>query len=92
MQVRRSDEEWRKILSPAQYRVLRQEGTELPFTSPLNKEKRPGVFHCAGCGNPVFTTAMKYESGTGWPSFFEAIPGLFADCSQRHGVLRIGIE
>ncbi len=70
-----SKEEWRKRLQPDQFNILREEGTEPPGSSPLNNEKRPGVFTCAGCGLPVFTSDMKYESGTGWPSFFTAIPG-----------------
>ena len=70
-------DEWKKRLSPAAYDVLREEGTERPGTSPLNAEKRPGVFACAGCGLPLFTSEMKYESGTGWPSFFTTIPGAF---------------
>jgi peptide-methionine (R)-S-oxide reductase len=72
-----SKEEWRKRLQPNQFNILREEGTEPPGTSPLNNEKRPGVFTCAGCGLPVFTSDMKYESGTGWPSFFTVIPGGF---------------
>ncbi len=71
-------DEWRKRLNPAQYNVLREEGTERPGTSPLNAEKRAGIFACAGCDLPVFTSEMKYESGTGWPSFFTTIPGAFA--------------
>jgi peptide-methionine (R)-S-oxide reductase len=70
-------EEWRKRLSPAAYSVLREEGTERAGSSPLNGEKREGVFVCAGCDLPVYTSAMKYESGTGWPSFFTTIPGVF---------------
>ena len=73
----RTKEEWRKLLTPAAYDVLREEGTERAGTSPLNAEKRPGVFVCAGCSLPLFTSAMKYESGTGWPSFFTTIPGAF---------------
>jgi peptide-methionine (R)-S-oxide reductase len=73
-----SNAEWRKRLAPAQYQVLREEGTERPGSSPLNEEKRPGVFVCAGCNLPLFTSAMKFESGTGWPSFFTSIPGAFA--------------
>ena len=61
-----SKDEWKKRLSPESYKVLREEGTERAGTSPLNDEKRPGVFACAGCGLPLFTSAMKYESGTGW--------------------------
>jgi len=73
-----ADEEWRKRLDSAQFYVLRKEGTERGGTSPLNDEKRPGVFVCAGCGLPLFTSEMKYESFTGWPSFFTTIPGVFA--------------
>ncbi len=73
-----ADAEWRKRLNPAQFHILREEGTERAGTSPLNAEKRPGVFACAGCDLPLFTSDMKYESGTGWPSFFTTIPGAFA--------------
>ncbi len=76
--LERSNAEWKKILEPAQYHVLREEGTERAFTSPLNDEKRPGVFVCAGCRLPLFTSAMKYDSGTGWPSFFTTIPRVVA--------------
>lgn len=76
--LERSNAQWKKTLDPAQYHVLREEGTERPFTSPLNDEKRPGVFVCAGCSLPLFTSAMKYDSGTGWPSFFTTIPGAVA--------------
>jgi peptide-methionine (R)-S-oxide reductase len=72
-----SKEEWRKRLDPKAYDVLREEGTERAGTSPLDNEKREGVFVCAGCGLPVFTSAMKFNSGTGWPSFFTTIPGAF---------------
>lgn len=74
----RSEEEWRHCLSPECFLVLRQEGTERPFTSPLNREYRVGRFLCAGCGAELFSSAMKYDSGTGWPSFFQAIPGALA--------------
>jgi peptide-methionine (R)-S-oxide reductase len=70
-----SDAEWKKRLSPAAYRVLRQEDTERPYTSPLNKEKRKGTFICAGCDKPLFSSATKFESGTGWPSFWQPLPG-----------------
>jgi peptide-methionine (R)-S-oxide reductase len=73
--LRRSDEEWRQLLSEAQYDVLRNEGTEAPGSSPLNAEKRPGVYACAGCGQALFRSDTKYESGTGWPSFFDFIDG-----------------
>lgn len=73
-----SSAEWRKRLTAAQFDVLREEGTERPNSSPLNNEKRKGVFHCAGCDLPLFTAEMKYESGTGWPSFFATLPGAMA--------------
>jgi peptide-methionine (R)-S-oxide reductase len=76
--LKRSDAEWKQVLTPQQYDVLRREGTERSFTSPLNDEKRPGVFVCAGCSLPLFTSAMKFDSGTGWPSFFTTIPDAFA--------------
>ena len=72
--LKRSEAEWKQVLTPEQYDVLRREGTERSFTSPLNDEKRPGVFVCAGCSLPLFTSAMKFDSGTGWPSFFTSIP------------------
>lgn len=73
--VKLDKSEWQKRLPPESYRVLREEATERAGTSPLNAEKREGVFLCAGCGMPLFSSAMKFESGTGWPSFFTAIPG-----------------
>ena len=72
-----SKDEWKKRLPPPSYNVLREEGTERAGTSPLNAEKRAGIYACAGCGLPVFTSEMKFESGTGWPSFFTTIPGVF---------------
>jgi peptide-methionine (R)-S-oxide reductase len=74
-EVTRTLEEWRKILTPAQYAVLREEDTERPFTSPLNYEKRKGVFACAGCELPLFRSETKFDSGTGWPSFYAPIEG-----------------
>ena len=68
--VARSDEEWRRTLTPEQYQVLRQHGTERAGTSPLNQEKRAGTFLCAACGQALFDSETKFESGTGWPSFF----------------------
>jgi peptide-methionine (R)-S-oxide reductase len=69
-----SDAEWRKRLSPAAYQTLRHEATERPFTSPLNTEKRSGAFVCAGCALPLFSSKTKYDSGTGWPSFWAPLP------------------
>lgn len=70
-----TDAEWKKRLEPQQYEVLRHEGTERAFTSPLNDEKHDGMFACAGCGLELFPARFKYNSGTGWPSFFDTIPG-----------------
>ena len=73
--IERTDDEWRRLLTPEQYKVLRKEGTERAGASPLNHEKRPGKYLCAGCGQPLFTADMKFDSGTGWPSFYTALPG-----------------
>lgn len=70
-----TDEEWKSRLSPAAYEILRHEDTELAYSSPLNDEKRAGTFHCAGCDQPLFEAAKKFDSGTGWPSFWDFIPG-----------------
>jgi peptide-methionine (R)-S-oxide reductase len=70
--------EWKRRLTPAQYAVLRDEGTERPFSSPLNDEKRPGRYHCAGCDLPLFAHTAKFDSGTGWPSFHTPLPGALA--------------
>ena len=72
--VARTPAEWRKLLGPQRYRVLREAGTERPFSSPLNKEHRRGVFACAGCGLSLFSSTTKFDSGTGWPSFFRPLP------------------
>ncbi len=81
--VAKSDAEWRAELPPAAYKVLREHGTERPGTSPLNAEKREGVFHCAGCGTALFEAGTKIESGTGWPSFFAPIDGATATTTDR---------
>ena len=82
--VKVSNEDWRKRLDKAQYHVLREEGTERAGTSPLNAEKRAGVYACAGCDLPLFTSDMKFESGTGWPSFFTTIPGVVETKTDYH--------
>jgi peptide-methionine (R)-S-oxide reductase len=74
-EVTKTEEEWRALLSDAQYAVLREEDTEPAGTSPLNNEKRKGIFHCAGCDLPLYPSETKYESGTGWPSFWDSLPG-----------------
>jgi peptide-methionine (R)-S-oxide reductase len=79
----KSDDEWRRLLSPEAYRVLREHGTERAFTSPLNDEKRSGTFVCAGCGQPLFNSDTKYDSGTGWPSFFRSLDGAISTTVDR---------
>lgn len=74
-EVTKTEAEWRALLSPEQFAILREQGTERAGTSALNEEKRKGMFHCAGCDLPVYSSEAKYESGTGWPSFWEAQPG-----------------
>lgn len=74
-EITKSDAEWRELLTPAQYKILRQEKTERPYTSKLLEEKREGTYLCAGCRLPVYSSRTKYESGTGWPSFWQALPG-----------------
>ena len=73
-EVTRTEEEWRAMLSDIEYQVMRQEGTERAFTSPINDEKRPGTFACRGCEQPLYSSETKFDSGTGWPSFWEALP------------------
>src|SRR5215468_8456538 len=77
------EEEWRRKLSPEQYRVLREHGTERAGTSPLDKEHRKGVFHCAACGEPLFASETKFNSGTGWPSFFQPLDDAIATTEDR---------
>lgn len=77
------DAEWKRRLSAAAYDVLRREGTELPGTSPLNAEKRAGIFHCAGCALPLYASATKYDSATGWPSFWATLPNATRTSTDR---------
>ena len=81
--VARTDAEWRKLLTPKQYTILRKEGTERPGSSPLNKEHRKGTFVCAADRNPLFASTTKFESGTGWPSFWKPLPGATGSSSDR---------
>jgi len=82
-EVEKSEEEWRKQLSPAQYHVLREHGTERAGSSPLVNEHRPGTFACAGCGLPLFSSETKFESGTGWPSFWSPLENSVGTTKDR---------
>jgi peptide-methionine (R)-S-oxide reductase len=73
-EVTRTEAEWRAMLTPAEYKVMREEGTERAGSSPLDKVYDPGVYHCRGCDLPLYDASAKYDSGTGWPSFFQALP------------------
>lgn len=91
--VARTEEEWQGCLSSAQYEVLRRHGTEMRGSSPLNREKRPGEFLCAGCGQALFDAGTKYESGTGWPSFFRPKDGAVATTTDgSHGMVRTEVH
>lgn len=82
-EITKTEEEWRKTLTPEQFRVLRQHGTERAGTSPLDKEYGKGTYTCAGCGSPLFTSETKFNSGTGWPSFYAPIEGAIATSVDR---------
>lgn len=89
----RTDEEWRRLLTDEQYRIMRGHGTEAPGTCALLYEKRRGVFHCAGCDNPLFASHDKFESGTGWPSFNEPEPGAVETSVDRsHFMVRTEVH
>lgn len=91
--VVRTDEDWRKRLTPEQYAVMRQHGTERPGSCALLYEKRPGVFVCAGCDTPLFNNNVKFESGTGWPSFTTPIEGALDETVDRsHGMVRTEVH
>ena len=82
-EVVKSEAEWKAALTPEQFRVLRQHGTERPFSSALNDEHRRGTFHCAGCDLPLFASETKFDSGTGWPSFWAPLEGAVGTSSDR---------
>jgi peptide-methionine (R)-S-oxide reductase len=82
-EIQKSNAEWLKLLSQKQYYVLREHGTERPGSSPLNHEKRRGVFQCAGCDLPLFSSETKYDSGTGWPSFYQPLPNAVGTSEDR---------
>ena len=92
-EVAHSDAEWRKLLTPDQYSILRQSGTERPFTSPLLHEHRQGNFACAGCDLDLFSSATKYDSGTGWPSFWAPLDKAIAtETDTSYGVVRTAVH
>jgi len=82
-EVTHTPAEWKQLLGPERYHVLREAGTERPFTSPLNTEHRRGTFACAGCALPLFSSTTKFESGTGWPSFYRPLPNAVAERSDH---------
>jgi len=86
--LEKTDEEWRLELAPEAYQVLRRHGTEPAGSSPLNAEHRSGIFHCVACGQPLFTSDTKYESRSGWPSFFQPLPGAVATSEDRSHFMR----
>lgn len=92
--VKKTEAEWRAELSPEQYHVTRERGTERAFTHPLNVEKRNGIYHCVACGQPLFDASTKYDSGSGWPSFFAPIsPDAVGETVDRaHGMVRTEIH
>ena len=91
--VQLTDAQWRKRLTGGEYRVLRKEGTETPYSSPLNKEHRAGTFLCAGCDNRLFSAKTKFESGTGWPSFYAPLGGAVGTRTDRSlGIARTEVH
>jgi peptide-methionine (R)-S-oxide reductase len=82
-EVERTEAEWRAMLGDLEYRVMREGATERPYTSPLNDETRAGTFHCRGCGLPLYSSETKYDSGTGWPSFWDALPNAIGTMEDR---------
>ncbi|MEJ2127167.1 MAG: peptide-methionine (R)-S-oxide reductase MsrB [Candidatus Bathyarchaeota archaeon] len=91
--ISKTNEEWRKILSPAEYHVLRQKGTEPPFTGQYLKNNKKGMYVCAACGNKLFSSETKFDSGTGWPSFWQAISNesIELETDNAHGMKRIEV-
>ena len=89
----KTDAQWQTELTPEQYKVLREHGTEMRGSSPLNNEKGPGTFRCAGCGKPLFDAGTKFESGTGWPSFWAPLPDAVETQTDRsHGMTRTEVH
>ncbi len=91
--VQKTEAEWRELLTPEQFHVMRQKGTERPFTSPLNDNHADGIYHCAACDAPLFTSANKFESGSGWPSFWNSVSpeAIVAHEDTSHGMRRVEV-
>ena len=85
--VKKSEEEWKRELTPEQYKIVREKGTEAPFTSELNEVKEPGVFKCVACGQPLFSSESKFDSGTGWPSFDRPVGDESVDTASDNSFL-----
>ena len=92
--INKSDEEWRRDLSPEQYEIMRRKGTERAFTGKYNAEKTPGTYVCAGCGEPLFDADTKYDSGSGWPSFYQPIvqQSVEEEVDVSHGMRRTEVK
>ncbi|MBX2804993.1 MAG: peptide-methionine (R)-S-oxide reductase MsrB [Hyphomicrobiales bacterium] len=91
-EISRTPEEWRKILTGEQFYILREHGTERPYSSPLNDEKRVGLYHCAGCDLPLYSSETKYDSGTGWPSFWQPLENAIGTSEDRSFWLLVRTE
>lgn len=91
--VQKTEQEWRELLTPEQYRVLRQQATERPFTGTYVNTKTPGVYRCAACGNPLFSSDTKFESGSGWPSFYDVVENGNVELREdrSHGMRRVEV-
>ncbi|MCW8842172.1 MAG: peptide-methionine (R)-S-oxide reductase MsrB [Rhodobacteraceae bacterium] len=91
-EICRSDAEWRAMLSENEFLVMREEDTEKPYTSPLNDETRDGLYHCRGCDLPLYASDAKFESGTGWPSFYESLPNAIGTKEDRRFIFQVRTE
>ncbi|WP_025313295.1 peptide-methionine (R)-S-oxide reductase MsrB [Roseicyclus elongatus] len=91
-EITRTEAEWRAMLAPDEYAVLREAATERAYTSPLNDESRAGLYHCRGCDLPLYSSETKFDSGTGWPSFYEALPDVIGTMEDRSVLLMVRTE
>ena len=91
-EITRTEAQWRAMLSEAEYAVMREGATERPYSSPLNDETRPGLYHCRGCDLPLYDAAVKYDSGTGWPSFWDVLPDAIGTMEDRRLIFQVRTE